>query len=180
MESRRRDRLCADDLERAVSVFAGGGRSERVTSFEPKQIRHRWPWFLPDGKRFLYRPMWSPDGNELFYASGDTIMRVPIGDGASLKPGTPTPLFRIPDITPRRAAPDRIGVAARDQRHHARQAALPLPARHGARAAVDQCRAELAEGASGAVARNDATDAEIAQEVIGMSLEGSRLDSGYL
>jgi len=25
-------------------------------------------------------PMWAPDGKELFYASGDTIMRVPIGD----------------------------------------------------------------------------------------------------
>jgi eukaryotic-like serine/threonine-protein kinase len=41
-------------------------------------------------------PMWSPDGKELFYASGDTIMRVPIGGGASLEPGTPALLFRIP------------------------------------------------------------------------------------
>jgi len=35
-------------------ISAGGGRPERVTSFDGKQIRHRWPWFLPDGKRFLY------------------------------------------------------------------------------------------------------------------------------
>jgi len=35
-------------------ISAAGGRPERVTSFEGKQIRHRWPWFLPDGKRFLY------------------------------------------------------------------------------------------------------------------------------
>jgi len=41
-------------------------------------------------------PLWSPDGKELFYASGETIMRVPIGGGASLNPGTPAPLFRIP------------------------------------------------------------------------------------
>jgi len=41
-------------------------------------------------------PMWSPDGKELFYTSGDTIMRVPIGGGASLNAGTPAPLFRIP------------------------------------------------------------------------------------
>jgi Tol biopolymer transport system component len=41
-------------------------------------------------------PMWSPDGKELFYASGDTIMRAPIGGGASLNAGTPAPLFRIP------------------------------------------------------------------------------------
>ena len=41
-------------------------------------------------------PMWSPDGRELFYASGDTIMRVPIGGGASLNAGIPAPLFHIP------------------------------------------------------------------------------------
>jgi Tol biopolymer transport system component len=35
-------------------ISAGGGRPERVTSFEGKKGRHRWPWFLPDGKRFLY------------------------------------------------------------------------------------------------------------------------------
>jgi Tol biopolymer transport system component len=34
---------------------AAGGPPERVTSFEGKEVRrHRWPWFLPDGKRFLY------------------------------------------------------------------------------------------------------------------------------
>ena len=74
-------------------------------------------------------PMWSPDGKELFYASGDTIMRVPIGGGTSLEPGTPAPLFPH-SRTSRRAAPDRIGAASRAQRHHARQATLPLPARH--------------------------------------------------
>jgi Tol biopolymer transport system component len=35
-------------------ISAGGGRPERVTSFDGKQVRHRWPWFLPDGKHFLY------------------------------------------------------------------------------------------------------------------------------
>jgi len=35
-------------------ISAGGGQPERVTSFEGKHVRHRWPWFLPDGKRFLY------------------------------------------------------------------------------------------------------------------------------
>jgi len=47
-------------------------------------------------------PMWGPDGKELFYVSGDTIMRVPIGGGAALEPGTPVPLFRIPGhVAPR-------------------------------------------------------------------------------
>jgi len=55
-------------------------------------------------------PMWSTDGKELFYASGDTIMRVPIGGGASLNPGTPAPLFRIPG---HHAAPRLTGSVSR-------------------------------------------------------------------
>jgi len=42
---------------------------------------------------------WSPDGKELYYVSGDTVMRVPIGGGASVNAGTPAPLFRIPGHT---------------------------------------------------------------------------------
>jgi len=41
-------------------------------------------------------PLWSRDGKELYFVAGDTVMRVPIGGGASLNPGTPTPLLRIP------------------------------------------------------------------------------------
>jgi Tol biopolymer transport system component len=55
-------------------------------------------------------PMWSPDGKELFYASGETIVRVPIGGGASLNPGTPAPLFRIPG---HHAAPRLSGSVSR-------------------------------------------------------------------
>jgi len=55
-------------------------------------------------------PLWSPDGKALFYASGDTIMRVPIGGGASPNPGTAAPLFRIPG---RHAAPRLSGSVAR-------------------------------------------------------------------
>jgi dipeptidyl aminopeptidase/acylaminoacyl peptidase len=55
-------------------------------------------------------PLWSPDGKELFYATGDTIMRVPIGGGASLEPGTPAPLFRIPG---RHSAPRLSGSVPR-------------------------------------------------------------------
>ena len=37
-------------------VDASGGRPEVVTKFDPKrgESSHRWPVFLPDGKRFLY------------------------------------------------------------------------------------------------------------------------------
>jgi Tol biopolymer transport system component len=55
-------------------------------------------------------PLWGPDGKELFYASGDTIMRVAIGGGASLDPGTPAPLFRIPG---HHAAPRLSGSVSR-------------------------------------------------------------------
>ena len=41
-------------------------------------------------------PVWNPDGKALFYAVRDSIMRVPIGGGATLNPGKPTPFFRIP------------------------------------------------------------------------------------
>ncbi len=41
-------------------------------------------------------PVWSADGKELFYAAGDTIMRVAVGGGTSLNAGTPAPLFHIP------------------------------------------------------------------------------------
>jgi len=55
-------------------------------------------------------PIWSPDGKELFYAAGDTIMRVPIGGGASLNAGAPAPLFRIPG---HHAAPRLTGSVSR-------------------------------------------------------------------
>jgi len=42
---------------------------------------------------------WSPDGRELYYVTGDTVMVVPIGGGADLNPGKATPLFRIPSRT---------------------------------------------------------------------------------
>jgi eukaryotic-like serine/threonine-protein kinase len=41
-------------------------------------------------------PVWSLDGKELFYSAGNMIMHVAIGGGASLSPGIPTTLFRIP------------------------------------------------------------------------------------
>ena len=59
-------------------ISAGGGRPERVTSFESKQVRHRWPWFLPDGKRFLYGA-----GDELMAGSLDGKLHKQIVTNAS-------------------------------------------------------------------------------------------------
>jgi len=39
-------------------------------------------------------PIWSPDGKEIFYGSGDTIMHVAFDGGAA--PGKPAVLFRVP------------------------------------------------------------------------------------
>jgi len=35
-------------------VPSAGGEARQVTELEPDQTTHRWPCFLPDGKRFLY------------------------------------------------------------------------------------------------------------------------------
>jgi eukaryotic-like serine/threonine-protein kinase len=64
-------------------------------------------------------PMWSPDGKEIFFGSGDTIMRVPFDGGAT--PGKPEPLFHIPGRpTPRLSGllsrPVLSGVTADRQR----------------------------------------------------------------
>ena len=39
-------------------------------------------------------PLWSPDGRELFYRSGDAVMAVPVETEPTFKPGKPTVLFR--------------------------------------------------------------------------------------
>jgi len=55
-------------------------------------------------------PMWSPNGRELYYVAGNTVMAVPIAAGANPNPGTATSLFRIPGRT---AAPTSSLSAAR-------------------------------------------------------------------
>ena len=35
-------------------VLATGGVSAPITELQDGEIRHSWPWFLPDGQRFLY------------------------------------------------------------------------------------------------------------------------------
>ena len=37
-----------------MRVSASGGSTVEVTTFGPQQIGHRWPYALPDGRRFLY------------------------------------------------------------------------------------------------------------------------------
>jgi len=56
-------------------VPASGGTPVAVTHMDPKYTTHRWPWFLPDGKHFLYvaanhNDPTSPD-TAVFFASLD-------------------------------------------------------------------------------------------------------------
>jgi len=55
-------------------VSASGGTPEPVTKFDlTKASSHRWPFFLPDGKHFLYMVVNSRDlaSNAIYYASLD-------------------------------------------------------------------------------------------------------------
>ncbi|HEV8337412.1 MAG TPA: protein kinase [Candidatus Polarisedimenticolia bacterium] len=44
-------------------------------------------------------PGWTMAGKELLYAKEDTVMSVPIGQGAALEPGVPRPLLTLPEGT---------------------------------------------------------------------------------
>ena len=49
----------------------------------------RWPISTEGGTE----PLWSPDGKELFYRHGNTVLAVDIGAASSFEPGIPRPLF---------------------------------------------------------------------------------------
>jgi TolB protein len=100
------------------------GPKPALTPLVATSFDERSPSFSPDGKWVAYQsnasmrgevyvrrypptteqwqistsggesPIWGPDGKEIFYGSGDTIMRVPFDGGAT--PGKPLPLFHIP------------------------------------------------------------------------------------
>jgi Tol biopolymer transport system component len=46
--------LARSTLEGLSRVDAGGGTATPLTKVEPGETSHRWPFFLPDGKHFLY------------------------------------------------------------------------------------------------------------------------------
>src|SRR6202022_3837809 len=44
-----------NDHDSLYRVSASGGTATPVTTLDPAhEYSHRWPWFLPDGKHFLY------------------------------------------------------------------------------------------------------------------------------
>ena len=73
----RRHPLLAERPLGDSPVPATGGTPAPVTRFDPeKETTHRWPWFLPDGKHFLYllraRVSGKPEVGRLMLASTDS------------------------------------------------------------------------------------------------------------
>ncbi|MBV8205700.1 MAG: serine/threonine-protein kinase [Acidobacteria bacterium] len=59
-----------------MQISANGGKATPATVLDTqKHTTHRWPWFLPDGKHFLYTAMshglGQPDANGIYFASLD-------------------------------------------------------------------------------------------------------------
>jgi eukaryotic-like serine/threonine-protein kinase len=71
----------ADGLYR---VSAAGGSPVRVTRIDSTQhqVNHRWPFFLPDGKHFLYTDMTTPtgstDNDQIYVGALDSSINRPI------------------------------------------------------------------------------------------------------
>ncbi len=63
------------------------GRSEVYVQPYPA-TGDRWPISTEGGTE----PLWSPDGTELFYRHGNTVLAVDIGAASSFEPGIPRPL----------------------------------------------------------------------------------------
>jgi len=66
------------------------GKSEVYVRPFPDVNKGQWQVSTSGGDT----PLWSPDGRELFYRSGDAAMGVPVDTGPVFKPGKPTVLFR--------------------------------------------------------------------------------------
>jgi Tol biopolymer transport system component len=89
----------------AAGDFSPDGRwvaYESNTSFRSEIYVRRFPptdeqWQISSNGGAS--PVWSRDGRELYYVTGDTVMSVPIGGGSNLKPGKAALLFRIPGRT---------------------------------------------------------------------------------
>ena len=59
--------------ERLYQVPAAGGEPVPVTKLDPsrQEASHRWPYFLPDGRHFLYSVLGGPQSQGIFVTSLD-------------------------------------------------------------------------------------------------------------
>ena len=54
-----------------MRVSATGGRPTAVTTLGPQQVGHRFPHFLPDGRRFLFYVRGAPDTAGIYLGALD-------------------------------------------------------------------------------------------------------------
>jgi Tol biopolymer transport system component len=69
-----------------MRVAAIGGAALPVTTLSPHQASHLWPWFLPDGRRFLFTAAGGSDVAGIYLAAldGSTPTRLTSADGSGI------------------------------------------------------------------------------------------------
>jgi Tol biopolymer transport system component len=96
-------------------VPAGGGMVTQVTDLLPGQTSHRWPQFLPDGRRFLLMALGTPDVRGLYVGSLDnrTVRKLSERDSAfTFMPPDTLLVARNGSLMARRFDPDRLTVGS--------------------------------------------------------------------
>jgi Tol biopolymer transport system component len=65
--------FCPSNSSPLYRVSSSGGKSLPVTALAQGETNHLWPWFLPDGRRFLYAIRFEqPERNAIFEGSLDS------------------------------------------------------------------------------------------------------------
>ena len=69
-----------------MRVSAAGGEAVEVTTIGPRQSGHRWPHFMPDGRRFLFYVFGTPDTAGVYLGSldGSAPTRLTLADSAGV------------------------------------------------------------------------------------------------
>jgi Tol biopolymer transport system component len=80
--------------ERLYQVPVAGGEPVPVTKLDPsrQEASHRWPYFLPDGRHFLYSVIGGPQSQGIYVTSVDgsetrRLLNIPNSDAAYAAPG---------------------------------------------------------------------------------------------
>ncbi len=106
-------------------VPAGGGSVTQVTDLLASQTSHRWPQFLPDGRRFLLMALGTPEVRGLYVGSlDDRTVPKGVGPGVSVlvratgsPPGGARRRPARPEILSRFLARRRRGTGRRPEGH---------------------------------------------------------------
>jgi Tol biopolymer transport system component len=75
--------FCAASIGPLSSIPADGGAVTTVTTLLPGQTGHRWPQFLPDGRRFLFVALGRADVRGLYQSSLDAPQAQRVSDRES-------------------------------------------------------------------------------------------------